>query len=197
MGILSEKYKRLAVFCGSNIGREPVYKQAAASLAIQMADAGVGLVYGGASVGLMGVIANSMLAKSAEVVGVITQSLVDVEIAHRNLTQLEVVDTMHQRKARMAEIADGFIMIPGGSGSLDEFFEIFTWLQLGYHNKPCAILNVAGYFDSLLAFINNAVDKNFIKPEHASAIIVANSTQDLLAQLANYSSKLTAKWVEA
>ena len=193
----SSDIKSLAVFCGSRSGNSPAYAASAVALANSMADNNIALVYGGASVGLMGVVADAMLNRSARVTGVITQALLDVEIAHQRLTSLEVVSTMHQRKARMADLADGFIMMPGGSGSLDEFFEVFTWLQLGYHNKPCAILNVAGYFDQLLSFINSAASGGFINPEHVSAIVVAENADALIHKITNYSSQITAKWVEA
>ena len=146
--------KRIAVFCGAHLGDSPKYAQAAEALAHALADQQMGLVYGGDKIGLMSVLADTMLKRQAEVIGVIPQFLVDRGIAHQHLTQLHVVNSMHERKAVMSELADGFILFVGGVGSLDEFFELVSWGQLGLHQKPCGILNVEHYFDHLIQFLN-------------------------------------------
>src|SRR5579862_5553391 len=158
--------KKIGVFCGSNTGNNPLYAETAKQLAISMAHAGITLVYGGANVGLMGVLADNILKNNGYVVGVIPKSLVEVEIAHQHLTELHTVNSMHERKAMIADISDGFIMLPGGPGSLDEFFETLTWAQLGYHSKPCGILNVCNYYNYLLKFLDHAVEQGFIKQVH-------------------------------
>ena len=149
---------QVSVFCGSRPGNHPAFTTAAGVLGTMLADAGIGLVYGGASVGLMGVVADAVLASGGRVTGVITESLADHEIAHRGLTRLDVVRTMHERKARMAELSDAVIMLPGGFGTYEEFMEAVTWVHLGIHDKPCGVLNVDGFFDHLLRFLAHAVD---------------------------------------
>jgi len=173
--------KRLCVFCGSNAGIRPEYGIAAQELAAVLARRGLGLVYGGGNVGLMGMIAESMLRAGGEVIGVIPQSLVAKELAHHGVSELRIVDTMHQRKALMNELSDAFIALPGGFGTLDEFFEILTWSQLGIHGKPSGLLNVSGYFDSLLAMLDHAVTERFLRPAHRE-LVIAGTDADCLVQ---------------
>jgi len=188
--------KRLCVFCGSSPGAEPAYAQAARKLGSILAKSGIGLVYGGASVGLMGEIANSAMQARGEVIGVIPRSLVEKEVAHGGLTDLRVVDSMHQRKALMAELSDGFIAMPGGLGTLEEFFEVLTWAQLGMHTKPCGLLNVGGFYDRLLAFLDHAAEQRFIKPVHRASVLIADSPERLLAEFEMYRAPLVEKWID-
>lgn len=155
--------KRLCVFCGSRPGGRPEYVAASHALAEEMLEREIGLVYGGASVGVMGELADRMLAAGGEVIGVIPRSLVEREIAHPDLSELKIVDSMHERKYLMAELADGFIALPGGLGTLDELFEALTWAQLGFHAKPCALVNTCGYYDHLSAFLDHAKAEEFVK----------------------------------
>jgi len=174
----------VSVFCGSRLGRRPSFATAAMELGAELADRGVGLVYGGASVGLMGTVADAVLSSGGRVVGVITESLADHEIAHMGLHRLHVVRTMHERKARMAELSDAVIMLPGGFGTYEEFMETITWVHLGIHNKPCGVLNVDGFFDHLLRFMEHAVEMGFIGPELVGTIAVSDDPADLLDALA-------------
>jgi uncharacterized protein (TIGR00730 family) len=176
--------KRVCVFCGSNPGLRADYRITAQSLAVALARHNFGLIYGGGNVGLMGHIADAMLQAGGEVIGVIPRALRDKEVAHQGVTELRVVDTMHQRKAMMNELSDAFIALPGGFGTLDEFFEILTWSQLGIHAKPCGLLNVAGYYDSLLAMLDHAVAEGFLWPAHRRMVIAENDAEVLLQQLA-------------
>ncbi|OGT50619.1 MAG: Rossman fold protein, TIGR00730 family [Gammaproteobacteria bacterium RIFCSPHIGHO2_12_FULL_41_15] len=187
--------KSIAVFCGSSPGISETFGESTEKLAETMAQAGISLVYGGANVGLMGILADKMLTSGSRVIGVIPKSLVDVEIAHTGLTDLQIVNSMHERKARIAALADGFIMLPGGPGSLDEFFEMLTWAQLGYHSKPCGILNVDHYYDDLLKFLDHAVTQGFFKLVHRNMIIVEASPQRLIERLKQYIPPLNKKWV--
>jgi len=168
---------RICVFCGSADGADPAYVETAKELGQRIAAAGLGLVYGGATVGLMGVLANAALAGGAEVIGVIPDVLMDREIAHRRLTHLHVVKTMHERKALMYEHADAFIALPGGYGTLDEFIEIVTWAQLKIHQKPCILINTNNYFDGLLTFLDHAMSQGFLKPENRKLIQVADGAK--------------------
>jgi uncharacterized protein (TIGR00730 family) len=168
------------------MGKSPVYKEAAEGLAETLLERGIGLVYGGASIGTMGRIADAMLQGGGEVIGVIPGSLADKEIAHTGLTELCVVDTMHQRKALMAEYAHGFIALPGGLGTLEELFEALTWSQLGMHNKPCGLLNVDRYYQSLLGFIQHAADAGFIARAHLDLLLVSESPTSLLDAMRDY-----------
>jgi uncharacterized protein (TIGR00730 family) len=183
------------VFCGSNQGARPEYRQAAIQFAEQLAARRIGLVYGGASVGLMGVIADRMVECGGEVVGVIPRMLVDKEVAHRKLTELHEVDSMHERKALMAEFADGFATLPGGFGTLEEFTEVVSWRLLRLHQKPCGLLNVGGYFDRLLQFLDYAVSQQFIKPEHRASILVAQNPAQLVQQLEHNFVAANGRWV--
>jgi uncharacterized protein (TIGR00730 family) len=179
--------KRVCVFCGSNAGIRTEYGIAAQGLATVLARRGLGLVYGGGNVGLMGVLADSMLRAGGEVIGVIPQSLVAKEVAHHGVTELRVVDTMHQRKALMNELSDAFIALPGGFGTLDEFFEILTWSQLGIHAKPSGLLNVSGYYDSLLAMLDHAVTERFLRPAHRQLVIADLNASTLVQRLVSLS----------
>jgi uncharacterized protein (TIGR00730 family) len=175
--------RRICVFCGSSTGLRPGYAAAARHLGKLLVEHNLGLVYGGGSVGLMGILADAALAAGGEVIGVIPQSLADREVAHHGLGELRIVETMHERKAAMADLADAFIALPGGFGTLDEFFEILTWAQLGIHAKPCGLLNVESYFDSLLDFLDRAVDDQLLKLAHRRLILVENDPRELLARL--------------
>ena len=187
--------KRICVYCGSSYGKLPAYTEAAKALGKVLNDRGIGLVYGGASVGIMGVVANAVLEGGGEVIGVIPQSIADLEIAHTGLTELKVVPNMHERKAMMAEFSDGFIALPGGLGTMEELFEVWTWAQLGFHDKPCGLMNVAGYYDHLIAFISHAVDQEYVKAAHQNTLLVANEPSDLIQQMANYQAAPNDKWI--
>lgn len=173
----------------------PEYAQAAAELGKEIASAGMGLVYGGARVGLMGVMADAAIAAGGEVSGVIPRALVDRELAHTGLNQLHIVGSMHERKAMMADLADAFVLLPGGFGSWEEFCEVITWSQLGLHQKPCGVLNVAGYYDALLKLCSHAVNEGFVRASHGEIVIVAESASDLLARLATAPVLTEVKWV--
>ena len=188
--------KRICVFCGSSQGARPQYRQAAIEFARELATRGIGLVYGGASVGLMGVIADQMLSCGGEVIGVIPNMLVDREVAHPGLTELHEVNSMHQRKALMAELSDGFATLPGGFGTLEEFTEVVSWHLLGIHQKPCGLLNVGGYFDALLKFLDYAVAQQFIKRAHRDAILVEANPAQLVEQLERSFTGPNGVWLE-
>jgi uncharacterized protein (TIGR00730 family) len=188
--------RRVCVYAGSNPGNDLIYAQAARELADLLAEHGIGLVYGGGRVGLMGVLADTALAAGGEVIGVMPQALVDREIAHEGLTELRVVASMHERKALMAELSDAFVAVPGGIGTLEELIEIYTWSQLGIHAKPCGVLNVAGYYDHLAAFLDHAVAAGFLKAEHRAVLSVASEPGELLERLAAYVPRTVAKWTE-
>jgi uncharacterized protein (TIGR00730 family) len=177
------KLKRICVFCGSSVGARPAYKQAAQRLGQLMAESGIGLVFGGGCIGLMGVVADAVLAGGGEAIGVIPQSLLRREIGHRGVTKLHVVETMHQRKALMADLSDAFIALPGGYGTLEEFCEAITWSQLGIQQKPCGLLNVERYWDGLLAVLDHAVDEQFVRPENAQLVLVARTPEGMLDRL--------------
>lgn len=188
--------KNICVYCGANPGRQEAYSSAARDLAKALVDRNLGLVYGGASVGIMGLIADAVLQLGGRAVGVIPEALVRKEIAHKNLTELHVTQSMHERKTLMAELSDGFIAMPGGIGTLEEIFEIWTWAQLGFHAKPCGLLNVAGYFDSLTTFLDHAVAEQFVKKPHRSILIVEHEPEALLDRFASYEPPSIQKWVE-
>jgi uncharacterized protein (TIGR00730 family) len=189
--------RRLAVFCGSNPGARPEYVQAARSLGKLLCERGIGVVYGGSSVGLMAALADTMLDDLGDIIGVIPRMLVEREVANRALTDLRVVESMHERKALMAELADGFVALPGGIGTLEEFFEIWTWAQLGMHDKPCALLNVAGYFDPLLEFLDRAVSEKFVREVHRKMVIVESDPVALLSRFEAYEAPRVVKWINA
>ncbi len=176
----------VAVFCGSRLGKRPSFAAAAAALGAALAERGIGLVYGGASVGLMGVVADAVLGGGGRSVGVITSSLADHEIAHQGLHRLEIVGSMHQRKARMAELSDAVIMLPGGFGTYEEFMETVTWVHLGIHDKPCAVLNTDGFFDLLLTFMGQAVDLGFIAPHLVDSLVVSDDPGELLDAVTSF-----------
>jgi uncharacterized protein (TIGR00730 family) len=189
--------RRLAVFCGSNPGARPEYAHAARSLGKLLASRGVGVVYGGSNVGLMQVLADAVLDELGDIIGVIPRMLVQREVANKALTDLRIVDSMHDRKALMAELADGFVALPGGIGTLEEFFEIWTWAQLGMHDKPCGLLNVAGYFDPLLEFLDRAVSEKFVREVHRKMVIVESDPAELLARFELYEPPRVVKWINA
>ena len=177
---------KLCVFCGASTGKSPAYRLAAIELGHAMADAGIGLVYGGASVGLMGAVADAVLERGGEVIGVIPRFLADKELAHKKLTRLHVVGSMHQRKAMMASLADGFIALPGGLGTLEELFEIWTWGQLGHHQKPCALLDVGGFYTGLTDFLDHVATEGFVRPEFRNMLIVEPNAERLLPAMKGY-----------
>jgi uncharacterized protein (TIGR00730 family) len=187
---------RVCVFAGSAAGLRPEYRAAAEDLGRVLALRGIGVVYGGARVGLMGALADAALAAGGRVIGVIPSALMAKEIAHGDLTELRVVASMHERKALMSDLADAFVAIPGGWGTCEELFEVVTWAQLGLHRKPCGLLNVQGYFDPLLAFVAHAVGEGFIRTEHGSMISVASSPAVLLDLLASHSPPVVEKWLD-
>lgn len=178
--------KRLAVYCGSATPADPVYIDAARAVGHALATRGIGVVYGGGRLGLMGAVADAALAAGGEVIGVIPQALVDAEVAHRGCTELHVVSGMHERKALFTELSDGFVTLPGGVGTMDELWEAISWAQLGYHEKPVGVLNVAGFYNALIAFNAHMIEVGFIRPQHAGIMVAANDLDTLLARMAAY-----------
>jgi uncharacterized protein (TIGR00730 family) len=178
--------KRLAVYCGSATPADPVYIEAARAVGRGLAERGIGVVYGGGKLGLMGAVADSALAAGGEVIGIIPEALVNAEVAHKGLTSLEVVQTMHERKARFTELADGFVNLPGGTGTMDELWEAMSWAQLGYHTDPIGLLNVAGYYDKLVDFWEHMGRIGFVRPQHQGMLLVSDRLDDLLEQMAAY-----------
>jgi uncharacterized protein (TIGR00730 family) len=174
---------RIAIYCGSNSGLDPVYREAAARLAAHLAGQGIGIVYGGGRIGLMGVVADAALAAGGEVIGVIPRALLDKELGHSGVSRLEVVGSMHQRKQLMAERADAFLALPGGIGTFDELFEVWTWRQLGYHDKPIGVLNAGGYYDTLLTFLAQSVKAGFMGPWQMDLLQIARDPDTLLPPL--------------
>jgi hypothetical protein len=188
--------KRICVFCGSSNGARDTYVAAAQQIGAGLARRGLEVVFGGGRVGLMGAVADAALDAGGRVIGVIPKALMDKELAHQRLIELHVVRSMHERKALMADLADGFIALPGGFGTLEEFCEIFTWTQLGFHNKPCGILNVDGYYDTLLRFFDQTVTEGFVRVQHRALILTANDTEHLLDQMLAAQPPLVDKWLE-
>jgi hypothetical protein len=188
--------KRICVFAGSSLGSQPEYQAVARELGHTLAQREVGLIYGGARVGLMGVVADAVLAANGYVTGVIPEALVAKELAHERLSELRVVGSMHERKRIMADLADGFIALPGGWGTLEEFFEILTWAQLGLHHKPSGLLNVQGYYDQLLSFVGHAMDEGFLKREYGAMVSVSSSPAALLDMLVAYDAPVVEKWID-
>ncbi|MDN4075006.1 MULTISPECIES: TIGR00730 family Rossman fold protein [Fictibacillus] len=178
--------KNLAVFCGSSNGVSDIYVKEAARLGKELADRKIGLVYGGASVGVMGAVADSVLQHGGHVTGIMPDFLEKREISHKNLSKLIVVDSMHERKAKMAELSDGFIALPGGPGTMEEFFEIFTWAQLGLHQKPCGLLNINHYFDPLISLFNHMAAEGFLQEKYREMALAASAPEDLLIQFSTY-----------
>jgi len=187
--------KSIVVFCGSSYGNEISFKDIAYELGKELAERNIKLVYGGANVGLMGTIADAVLHNGGEVIGVLPNFLKGKEIAHQNLTELIIVETMHQRKTKMNEFSDGVIALPGGFGTLEEFFEMLTWAQLGLHKKPVAILNVNGFFDSLIDFVQIMVEKGFLKEINQKMLITSKNIEDLIYQMDNYDAPTVGKWI--
>lgn len=188
--------KAVCVYCGSSPGRLEVYASAARALGQALVERDLGLVYGGASIGLMGLVADTVLQLGGRAVGVIPQALARKEVVHRHLTELHVTQSMHERKTMMAELSDGFIAMPGGIGTFEEIFEIWTWAQLGIHAKPCGLLNVAGYYDALTTFLDHAAAEQFLKPPHRSLLIVEQAPQALLDRFASYQPPAIKKWLD-
>lgn len=187
--------RAVCVFTGSNYGRLPVYEAAATELGRLLAERGLALVYGGARIGLMGAVADACLAAGGRVTGVIPRALVDKELAHDKLSELLVVESMHERKALMADRSDAFLALPGGMGTMEEFFEVWTWGQLGYHRKPVGLLNIGGFFDGLLAFIRHMAEERFLRPEHLDTLLVEAQAAPLLDRFAAYEPLLVPKWI--
>ncbi len=186
--------RRICVFCGSSFGSRPEYRQAAAEVGVLLARKGVGLVYGGSNVGLMSMVADTVLAQGGEVIGVIPDVLVAKEVAHRGLADLRVVGSMHERKALMAELASAFLALPGGFGTLEEFIEAVTWSQLGLHRKPCGVLNVCGFYDSLLALLDHAVREQLLRPENRALVLAETDAETLIDELLSHQPPYVDKW---
>jgi uncharacterized protein (TIGR00730 family) len=183
--------KRLAVYCGSASPADPVYIDTAREVGAALAERGIGVVYGGGRLGLMGAVADGALAAGGEVIGVIPQALVDAEVAHRGCTELHIVSGMHERKARFTDLSDGFVTLPGGVGTMDELWEAISWAQLGYHQKPVGLLNVAGFYDGLVAFNARMIEVGFIRSQHAGILIVDTTLDGLLDKMADYAPHKT------
>jgi uncharacterized protein (TIGR00730 family) len=188
--------KRLCVYCGSRPGSQPDYTEAAKRLARALVRRNIEVVYGGASVGTMGVLANAALAEGGHVIGIIPQAILGREVVHRGLSDLRVVASMHERKTLMAELSDGFIALPGGLGTLDEIFEILTWGQLGLHQKPCGLLNIRDYYRGLIDFLDHAVAEKFIADVHRAMLLVEEEPERLLDRFEGYQAPTVAKWVD-
>lgn len=186
--------RSICVFCGASTGNNPVYQEAAVALGQTLAASGIRLVYGGGAVGLMGVVADAAMAAGGEVIGIIPQSLKDSEIGHQGLTRLEVVDGMHARKARMAELSDAFIALPGGLGTLEELFEVWTWGQLGYHRKPLGLLDVNQFYSKLSHFLDHLVEEGFVRAQHRGILQRSESPQALLQMLNQWRSSAETRW---
>ena len=187
--------KSICVYCGSSSGRQPLYADAAVSLAESLVKRNIRLVYGGAGIGIMGRLADQVLQRGSEVIGVIPEALAHKEIAHANLTELHVTRSMHERKMRMAELADGFIALPGGIGTLEELFEIWTWAQLGFHQKPCGLLNVGNYYDALIQFLDHMQAEQFVKAHHHDMLMVETDADSLLERFGSYQATAAKQWL--
>lgn len=185
----------VCVFCGSSHGLAPEYELMAKEMGRAIALRGWTLVYGGGNVGLMGVVADAALAAGGKVIGVIPAALLARELGHRGVTELRVVNTMHERKAMMADLADAFVALPGGIGTFEEFFEVLTWAQLGIHHKPCGLVNTRGYYQPVLDLLANSVQEGFLRPEHRDLVLTADLAEELLSKLENHQPPLTAKWI--
>ena len=195
-GLPSVEIKAVTVYCGSNMGNKPIFAETAKQFALEVSRRNYDVVYGGASVGLMGVVADTVLANKGRVIGVITEALLGVEMAHKNLSEMFVVPDMHERKAMMHDMGDAFVILPGGSGSMDEFFEIHTWAQLGYHQKPIGLLNINGYYEPVREFYNMAVNNGFTRAEHRDMLIIESDPAILLDRLACYKAPTVSKWLD-
>ena len=190
------RLRSICVFCGSNPGMQDDYRRAAEALGRRLAESGIRLVYGGGSCGLMGAVADAALAGGGHVLGVIPHAIERRELAHRGVSELHVVGSMHERKAMMNEKSDAFLALPGGLGTYEELFEVLSWAQLGIHRKPIAILNVAGYFDPLLVMLDHALREKFLRPEHHALLLHGADIDDLLARMADYKSTIVEKWLD-
>ena len=188
--------RRIAIYCGSSRGNDPVFQTAATGLASYLASQGIGIVYGGGNVGIMGVIADAALAAGGEVIGVIPDSLLAKELGHIGLTELRITRSMHERKQIMVDLSDGFIALPGGFGTLDELFETLTWLQLGFHAKPVGLLNVSGFFDHLLVFLDHMTASGFLKAEHRASLLMENDSAALLTAMRLFQPHTCGKWIQ-
>ncbi|ANC05237.1 MULTISPECIES: TIGR00730 family Rossman fold protein [Pseudomonas] len=188
--------RSVCVFCGASIGANPAYREAAIALGQAIAHRGLTLVYGGGAVGLMGIVADAAMAAGGEVIGIIPQSLMDAEVGHKGLTRLEVVDGMHARKARMAELSDAFIALPGGLGTLEELFEVWTWGQLGYHAKPLGLLDVNGFYEKLGGFLDHIVEEGFVRPQHRAMLLLGQQADELLDGMDSFIAPVAPKWVD-
>lgn len=186
---------RICVFLGSSPGRAPVYGEAAAQFGTLLARRGIGLVYGGGTVGLMGIIADAACAADGEVIGVIPEALRAREHDHKGISELHVVQTMHERKALMAKLADGFVCLPGGIGTFEELFEVWTWAQLGYHEKPCGLLDVAGFYSRMSTFIDHVVEEGFLQLRHRAMLLIERDPEALLDRIAHYLAPPTEHWI--
>jgi len=193
---MTQKPINICVFAGSASGRVAGYREVSWALGEYLADQGIGVVYGGAEVGLMGAVADGALSRGGRVIGVLPEWLVDWEVAHAGLTELRVVGTMHERKAQMAELAQAFVVLPGGIGSLEECFEVWTWSQLGIHRKALGLLNVDGYYDRLLAFLDHVVEEQFLRPEHRADLKVECTPAALISALLAHEPQPVTKWVD-
>ncbi|HET9511359.1 MAG TPA: TIGR00730 family Rossman fold protein [Sphingomonas sp.] len=189
--------KRLAIYCGSATPSDPVFVDSARAVGRTLAERGIGVVYGGGRLGLMGAIADAALEAGGEVIGVIPQALVDAEVAHRGCTELHVVDTMHQRKQAFTDLSDGFVTLPGGTGTMDELWEAMSWAQIGYHAKPVGLLNVAGFYDGLITFVKTMGDVGFLRPQHQGLLIVDDTLDGLLAKMADFTPATTVGQIGA
>ncbi|MFK8330965.1 TIGR00730 family Rossman fold protein [Pseudomonas sp. BJa5] len=188
--------RSVCVFCGASTGVNPAYREAAIALGQAIASRGLTLVYGGGAVGLMGIVADAAMAAGGEVVGIIPQALMDAEVGHSGLTRLEVVDGMHARKARMAELSDAFVALPGGLGTLEELFEVWTWGQLGYHAKPLGLLDVNGFYSKLGSFLDHVVEEGFVRPQHRAMLKLADAPDELLDAMDSFEAPVLPKWVD-
>ena len=187
---MSETFSRICVFCGSSAGNRPEYAAAARQLGEYLAGRGITLIYGGGRTGLMGLLADAALAAGGQVIGVMPRALIDKEVSHQGLTELRVVSTMHERKAMMADLADAFVVLPGGYGTFDEFCEILTWSQLMFHDKPCGLWNVEGYWQHLIAMFDHAAGEGFLRPRHRALPVFADGLDELLAKMRAQKSQL-------
>jgi uncharacterized protein (TIGR00730 family) len=189
--------RRLCVFCGSSPGARPAYGEAAEELGRVLVAEGIGLVYGGGKVGLMGRLADSVLAEGGEAIGVLPEALVAKEIGHPGLEDLRVVGSMHERKALMADLSDGFVALPGGLGTVEELFEVYTWAQLGLHRKPCALLDVDGYYEGVASFLSHAVEERFLREDHRTMLIVEREPSTLVERLRRFEpAAVMPKWID-
>jgi len=194
---MSVDLRTVTVFCGSNPGTDPAFAAAASRVGTLLAERGIGIVYGGGAVGLMGIVADAALAAGGEVVGVIPQHLWDKEVGHRGLSELLVVGSMHERKMAMADRGDAFVALPGGVGTFEELFEAVTWTQLGIHDKPVGLLDVSGFYRPLLSFLDDTVDAGFVRPDHRALVLSATDPEELLTRLAAWTPPSTPKWLDA